>query len=299
MRSKAGEPNLRGWLAITAGALGLLVTASLAMGADLSTNSKSVEVDPESVGTVTAKCKQGEKVTSGGFASPVAAVPGDPILVPHVSRKQGGRKWTVASQNFSEAASGTLTSFVYCREASALHTKSASTTVPGQPVLGEAEIGSVSVKCKRGEKAISGGFANPDFGEESQVIPFESRKQGGRKWTVSAISAGDESATLAAYVYCRDGKGLKKASKTGPAGPSDFDMGGQVGSGKVTAKCDKGQRVVSGGFDNPDFGPDRNSDPQLVPSVSKKQGGRKWTVSSVNNGLASGTVTAFAYCEKK
>jgi hypothetical protein len=297
MRNEAGERNLRlRWLVVTAGALGLLATASLAIAAGLSTKSKGVAVGPDETATVAAKCKQGQKAVSGGFQAPVASDPEqDPTIIPHASHKQGGREWSTAAQNFGENA-GDLTSFAYCRDGDKLTRKSLSVTIAP-----EGGIGSAKVSCPRGEKAISGGFEHADFELGTrELVPYESRKQGGRKWIVSGLNIESDPATLTAYVYCREGKGLKKASKTATAGPSIFEMGNEVvGSGKATAKCDKGQRVVSGGFDNPDFDQDRESGPQLFPTVSKKKGGRKWTVTSLNNGLVGGTVKAFAYCEKK
>jgi hypothetical protein len=69
--------------------------------------------------------------------------------------------------------------------------------------------------------------------------------------------------------------------------------------GTATAKCKRAQRIVSGGFDNPDFGPDQLAEPQLLPFVSMRVGNRRWTASAYNEGSASGTLTVYAYCEKK
>jgi hypothetical protein len=75
-------------------------------------------------------------------------------------------------------------------------------------------------------------------------------------------------------------------------------------TGTLSAKCNKGQTLVSGGFANPDFGNDIELEPQILAFVSKKAGKRKWTASGYNNGdrsdpAGTGTFTVYAYCEKK
>jgi hypothetical protein len=296
MTKRPGVLRRRHGLVFTIAAGGLLVIASLAVGAGLSTKSKSVTVGSEDAATVTAKCKQGQKAVSGGFQAPLpSSAEEDPVIVPYASHKQGGGKWALGARNFGGAA-GQAKAFAYCRDGKRLVKKSSSITIPP-----EGAIGSVTVSCDRGSKAISGGFEHADFELGTiELLAYESRRRGARKWIVSGVNVESDPAILTGYVYCRDGDGLKKASKSAPAGPSIFEMDSDVvGSGKTTARCEKGERVVSGGFDNPDFDQDRQSGPQLFPTVSKKKGGRKWTVTSLNNGLVGGTMKAFAYCEKK
>jgi hypothetical protein len=62
-------------------------------------------------------------------------------------------------------------------------------------------------------------------------------------------------------------------------------------------KCAKCQRTLSRGFDNPDFAD--LGGPEVLPVVSRKQGGRRWTASPYNEGNDVGTLTAYAYCEKR
>jgi hypothetical protein len=56
----------------------------------------------------------------------------------------------------------------------------------------------------------------------------------------------------------------------------------------VTARCPRGTKVVSGGFDNPDFVVN-GTDIAILPFESMKTGKREWTVSARNLGSGLGT----------
>jgi hypothetical protein len=282
----------------TVAALTLGVLVGVAVGAGLNKKSATVDVDPGEIGTVTAKCEQGEKLLSGGFKDAEFTGQQDtaPLLVPNASRKQGGKKWTVEAQNLGEQ-DGNLTAHVYCREGRKLAKESASVNVAAQGA------GTATAECNQGQKVRSGGFENPDYGldldQVPALLPFESRKQGGRKWVVSAFNFSAATGKLTAYAYCGDGKGLKKVSETTEVPVSDFDTG-QLGNSTATAKCNEDQRVISGGFDNPDFGAESETDPQLFPNLSQKSGSKKWKARGINNSsVEPGTWKVFAYCEKK
>jgi hypothetical protein len=270
----------------TVGALGALVTVAIvgsAMGAGLKTESKSVAVPVDETAAATAKCKQDQKVISGGFES----VNFDPTYedaghLPYASFRPGKRSWTAAAANYGDE--GTLVAYAYCRGGKGLKARSTTVEVPGD------EAATATASCKPNEKAISGGYDIPNLViQVADPFTYENRKDGKRGWTASAFNYSDQEANLTTYVYCRQGKGVKTKSDSVPV-ESFSDVG------TATAKCKRGQRVVAGGFDNPDF---EAGVIELLPFASRKQGQRKWTASAYSEDSEPGQLTVYAYCEKK
>jgi hypothetical protein len=73
-------------------------------------------------------------------------------------------------------------------------------------------------------------------------------------------------------------------------------------TGSVTAKCKRGARAISGGFSGPmdeSFLADQNFGPGVLPSVSRRAGGRRWVTGATNFGGEDGELTSYVYCEKK
>jgi hypothetical protein len=270
-------------LVVVLGALALVAiagTTALA-GKGLKTKSETVEVDPGENGSATATCKRGTKAVSGGFE---AEYDGDfsPFLLPSESRKLGGREWTSAAYNTS-AESSDLTSFAYCRDQK-LRTKSATESVDS------SDLDSVTARCKRGEKAFSGGFAAEEIDLAAPTtpvfLPTQSLKQGKREWTVSAYNAGNDEGDLTAYVHCREGKSVKTKQAEETLGSGEFDS--------AEARCSRKQRVVSGGFDtDSDFA---TTGAYLMES--QKLGKRSWEIAA-QEAAGGPTIVAYAYCEKK
>jgi hypothetical protein len=90
---------------------------------------------------------------------------------------------------------------------------------------------------------------------------------------------------LVAQVNCHERKGLKTADEDlSIDSPGVYD---------VVAECAPGRRVVSGGFDY-------SVEPSSSAFVfsSHKIGKRTWEVEAIDFDTP-GTLTAFAYCEKK
>ena len=155
----------------------------------------------------------------------------------------------------------------------ALKTRSASVALEAN------EVGSATAQCKRGTKAVSGGFEMPEF---SAI--FEAVRVGKRKWTVTGRTPGLEAGTLTTFVYCDKSRPrLKEKSSEVP-----FDS--ETTTASATAKCKRGSEAVSGGF---------SSDPQFPPNAValRRDGKRRWTASAINPG-STGTFTAFVYCDK-
>jgi hypothetical protein len=270
--------------AATVGVAVVLIGSSNALAGGLKTESETVELNGITSGT--AQCDGKRKAVSGGFAPQSLGVP--------ISRssKAGKRGWTAEGFAFKL----NMTVYAYCaRKGKNPTTESAETSVPA------GEIRSVTASCEPGTKAVSGGF----FGETGVLIApdvrvHESRKAGARDWTVSGGNDGAVGGDLIAYVNCRRGKGLKPRSKT-------TTIAGTTGmqadeSASVTAKCKRGTRAMSGGFAgliDESYLADPDSGPGVIPSLSRRAGGRKWETGAVNFGGESGELTSYVYCQKK
>jgi hypothetical protein len=164
-----------------------------------------------------------------------------------------------------------------------LKTKSESTT------LSADEQDTVTAKCKRGTKAVSGGFdADLEFDRNPLVVVYGSHRDGGRKWSASAYNAGGpDSGSLTSYAYCRDAKVRARSSETTLEGNE---------TGSATARCPRGTKVFSGGFENPEFG--ESQDVAILPFESRKTGRREWTVSATNLADGDGTLVVHVYCRE-
>lgn len=155
-------------------------------------------------------------------------------------------------------------------------------------VAGE-ENGSATATCKRGTKAVSGGYqtAGVDPDEFVFMVVDASQRDGGRKWTSSAFSASASS--LTSFAYCRDEKVKSRSTSTTLAAGGETDT--------VTAKCPAGTKVVSGGFEADEIDLDAATTPRIINERSRKLGKREWEVRSFNNsGDASGELTAQVNC---
>jgi hypothetical protein len=270
----------------------LAIGIGVATGAKLKTKSASTTLSPDEFDSVTAKCKKGQRAISGGFEAADFDPSEDRPVVNYASRKKGSRGWKASAVDWADETRS-MTAFAYCLKGEKLTKKKKTTTVPVEA----AEQGSATleVKCKRGEKVVSGGYEIPDFevvngNYEFEGYAYASRKLGGRKWTVSALNYGEEPVTLDAFAYCREAGGVKAESETATIE--------EAAVGAATASCERGQRVISGGFENTNFGP-TGTDPQVVPLSSAKTGQRSWTAAGWNEGGGAGTFTVYAYCEKK
>jgi hypothetical protein len=165
-----------------------------------------------------------------------------------------------------------------------LKTKSASET------LSPGEFDDVTAKCKKGTKAVSGGF-DSDFdagGPTEAILPYMSRAEGGRKWTSAGFNLG-QPGELTSFAYCRDQK-IKRRTEDTSLSFAETDT--------VTATCPQGTKVASGGFDNPDFVLN-GTNIAIFPNESKKTGKREWTVSGRNLADDPGDLVAQVNCHER
>jgi hypothetical protein len=205
--SKAGK---RGWTAEGfAFKLDMTVYAYCARkGKNPTTESAETMVPAGEIRSVTASCEPGTKAVSGGFFGESGILIAPDVRV-HESRKAGARDWTVSGGN-DGAVGGDLIAYVNCRGGKGLKSRSKTTTIAGATGMQADPPGSVTAKCKRGTRAISGGFsglvdesflASDDSGPG--IIASVSRRAGGRKWETEALNLGGETGELTGYVYCQ------------------------------------------------------------------------------------------------
>jgi hypothetical protein len=166
----------------------------------LKTRSKTTEVNPGDLDSVTARCKQGEKAFSGGFAAEEIDVPGPtPGFYLAESHKQGKREWTVSAFNVGNE-DGDLTAYVNCRKGKGVKTKQAEET------LSTNEFDSAEARCSRKQRVVAGGFDLDSDWTTTGAWAMESHKVGKRGWEVAARDAGGQPHDLIAYAYCEKKK---------------------------------------------------------------------------------------------
>jgi hypothetical protein len=180
----------------------------------------------------------------------------------------------------------TLAAVVFCAGsalgAGRLKTESVRVNVAAQ------DLGLGVAICDPGTKAVSGGFETESEPEGPTPTPVfqmvESARRGAGRWQSIGENIGGAAGHLTTFAYCRDLK-LERAAATAAAGPGHPTT--------ATAKCPRGTKVFSGGFEV--------AEDQGIVSVtsSKRVGKRKWAVGSPNlqfNG--SGDLKARAYCHE-
>jgi hypothetical protein len=171
-----------------------------------------------------------------------------------------------------------------------LKTSSATTIVES------GESGSATAKCKQGTKAVSGGYVTPpDTPDGLGAEAHESRRVGSKKWTTSTYNSGTGE-NLTSFAYCRD-EAIRVATAQVGIAAQQPGFPPLLDTGSATAKCPRGTKVVSGGFDNPDFDFQGGSTgTNIRPYEMRKVGKRRWKVSASNRSNNAGTLVAYAYC---
>jgi hypothetical protein len=194
--------------------------------------------------------------------------------------------------------------------------------------LGVEQHGSVGATCPSGTSVVSGGFAS-EFSDPPVNFPFieldasqrsgrrswtkvisggveaspidtvgdtpvlyvsESRRAGKRKWETSAFSDGNEAGELTATASCD--KARKPKARSVSTTLSDVPPNTPFDS--ATARCKRGERVVSGGFGSPDDS--GSATPRFM--ASKRAGRRGWKVSGFYGNIGAPIeITSYAYCE--
>jgi hypothetical protein len=183
------------------GAAGDLTSFAYCRDQKLKTRSATTEVDPGDIDSVTARCRQGEKAFSGGYAGDEVdiASPTTPVFFPIASLKQGKRGWSVTARNLGNE-DGDLTAYVSCRKGKGVKTKQAEETQD------TSEFESVEARCSRKQRVVSGGFDLDSNWTTTGAYPLEWHKLGNRGWELAAQDAGGQPHDLTAYAYCEKKK---------------------------------------------------------------------------------------------
>jgi hypothetical protein len=169
-----------------------------------------------------------------------------------------------------------------------LKTKSATVVVDSD------DVGSATAKCKRGMKAVSGGFEGEPF-DEGNPSPFFAPNQSShpqtRQWTSETYNYGGVSAgDFTSFAYCRE---LRKRWGSG----TDTFLVTPGPPETVTATCERG-KAVSGGFDGDETDPAGPS-PFFLVGTSRRSGPRTWEVAALNDGSVAGELSAQVNCRGK
>jgi hypothetical protein len=175
--------------------------------------------------------------------------------------------------------------------AAAKKLKTASETI----TIGVEQNGSAEAKCKKGTKAISGGF-EAEFDPVPGLRPFtmsnESRRSGRRTWSYAGGNEGDASGAATAFAYCRDARLETVASDSVTLAPTDFV--------RVSARCPRGTKAISGGYRAAPIDFDAPVTPVIFITESRRSDDKRaWDVAAASVGNDDGDLTAHAVCSAK
>ena len=232
---------------------------------------------PTLPGTATAECKNREHLVSGGFSLP------DEGQV-SISRAPHGQRWTATADGDPP-----LTVFAYCTGGRGVSRHSDSETVPGPAGTQKT----VAAHCDANESLVSGGYETVDADAGiHDLVAFKSRRAGDRRWKVAVFNDSDTASRLKVFAYCRRDVDVKVRSKQ-----SDQIHSDQPGS--ATARCHRGEALVSGGYittPKSDYG--NTTGPDLFYTGSYRSSRRAWTAAAHNYSDVAGRITTLAYCKR-
>jgi hypothetical protein len=248
-----------------------LAVPSLAWG--LKTRTATNPVLP---GKATAKCGDGERLVSGGFSMP----DGGQVTI---SRAAKGQRWTATADG-----NPPLTVFAYCTGGRGVSRHHHSETVPGPSGTRKT----VAAHCDANQSLVSGGYetVNSEPGTHD-LVAFKSRRAGDRTWKVTVFNDSDTASTLKVFAYCKRHVDVKARSKSDPVGPNQ--------PGSATARCHRGETLLSGGYTTTprsDYG--NTTGPDLFYTGSYRSGRRAWTAAGHNYSDVAGRITTFVYCKQ-
>jgi hypothetical protein len=166
----------------------------------------STWVEPNSRGSVVARCPHGTEAVGGGFSTRRFSTDQGPQVLTLTSKRRGERGWKVVGVNIpfgSGMRTGKLIAHAYCEHASFdLITRSKEVTPP------VGELKTFDVRCPSGREAVSGGFdghINLQGGQSTAAAAITSKRASeARVWRTSALSVfAPNPGSETAYAYCR------------------------------------------------------------------------------------------------
>jgi hypothetical protein len=219
------------------------------------TKTKSTTLGAIEEGSVTARCKQAQRVVAAGGQGEVGEdiLGGDPVVVVSEVARPGKRRVRVSGSNRG-GEDGELTLIARCKKGPRSKLASATTSVP--PAGMEGSVESATAKCPRGTRIVFGGFRTEvrplDSPDNPIVFPTAAKRTGPRHWTVEGTNFADgpdDAGDVTALAYCGDVK--KTQARTQTVGKAAFEVG------SAEARCARGTKLQYGGFDgtNPDEAP--------------------------------------------
>ncbi len=248
----------------------MLAVPSLAWG--LKTRAATAPLLP---GKATAKCKDGERIVSGGFRLP------DEGQVT-ISRAARGQGWTATADGEPP-----LTVFAYCTTGQGVSRNSHSEVVSGPAGTQET----VAAHCGVNKSLVSGGYETVDADPGTHdLVAFKSRRTGDRTWKVTVFNDSDTASRLKVFAYCKRDVDVRRRSNSDRVGPEQ--------SGSATARCQRGETLLSGGYittPKSDYG--NTTGPDLFYTSSYKSGRRAWTAGAHNYSDVAGRITTFVHCK--
>jgi hypothetical protein len=255
--------------------VGLVALAAPGSASALKTRSVTTTTfDDQGALVASAKCKQGERVVSGGFSSQQFSYASE-------SRAAKGQKWIVRVLE----ADTSLTVDAYCAKKGRVSKRKKT-----EDAVETTEPTKSKAKCDSKATAVAGGYklVTDDEGDNAPV--FIARRARKRAWSVSAF-ADDPPGTLTTFVYCRKGAKVKvRSAQSDPIGTDE--------AGSATARCHKGETLLSGGYTTtPESDFFNTTGPDFFYYRSSRSGVRSWTASAHNYSDVAGQITTFAHCK--
>jgi hypothetical protein len=270
-------------------AIGAVLGATLAL-AGIVTRTKTINVQPFTKGTASAKCPKGKSVALGGFKNTMAPGENPEALLSGLQLSDRGRIWKDTGTNDSPTTAQ-ATSIAYCGQRRQLTKRTKTVTVP-PGVDATTNPTSATAKCPKGKRVALGGLTasyDPSLLPNTPEIYVSGMKRTTqRAWKASGINLGDADGALTAIAYCGKAPKTSERSRTVTIPSEDTP-------GSVTAKCHRGEALAFGGFEA-----DVNVENEFVLiNGLRRTSGRKWraTANNEHNGPNEpGDLTAFAYC---
>lgn len=249
----------------------------------LQTQLANVELPKHGHVSVTAACRPGTEVVSGGFATPdVVYAGGGPYTDVQGAYRDSDRRFIVKAEN-QAFRTGHAYSYAYCGDIGPV------TVAKSRPVaLGSFEDGTATAHCPDGLTAISGGWRGvAPRGGRAEMVAFRSKRTGTDGWRVSAENqVFKNTQDLIAYAYCAETETAPVAAvkRLRMEGFNLFSAG---------SSCAAGSQAIAGGFDTAT----RNgrSVGASVAASRRKKAGQRWKV-TVLNGNDPRPMKVIAYC---
>ena len=235
--------------------------AAAAPGSDATIEAKAFSVQPGKVDNASATCPAGKRAVGGGVGQSQATSPtfgyvqqsGPVDESGSTTNTQSGdvaKGWSVSVFNNSGAGTREFRVFAIC-------SASSDATIATNPFTVEPRtVGSASVDCPAGKRAVGGGVhqpgaTNPLFGWVQSSGPVDATGTTANTdsgdvaegWYASVFNFGATERDFRVFAICSAGSDATIAAKVFSVSPGNV--------GDATVACPAGKRVVGGGVGQP------------------------------------------------